>query len=220
MRILEGLWKREIGLLVVLSLAAAPAGAQAAPIFNGFYLALGGGIVGLEDAQVDYGGAFQGGSIRFDSGWAVSGAAGWRVLDLYRVEFEISHRHNDVWDVDPGFAGGGSVTATTYMVNGYFDFPTYSYAGIVPYVGLGLGRAQFTHEIDVGGAAFSRSSSHAFAYQAIGGLEFPIISRRMSATLEYRYLATTHPLFQDLGGFYYHSDYYSHTVFAGLRWGF
>ena len=220
MRIFETLPKSEIVLLAVLSLAAAPASAQFAPILNGFYLALDGGVVGLEDAQIDYGGAAPGGSMRLDAGWAVSGAAGWRVLDRYRLEFEISHRENDVRDIDTSFFAGGSVAATTYMVNGYVDFPAYFYSDVVPYVGLGVGRAQLSHDIQVDGFTLSHSNSHAFAYQVIGGLEFPIISRRMSATLEYRYLATSRPLFQDQGGFFYHSDYDSHTFLAGLRWGF
>jgi opacity protein-like surface antigen len=210
--------KNQIDLLAVLLLAAAPASAQVAPIFNGSYLALSGGLVDLEDAQIDYGGALPGGNIQFDSGWAVSGAAGWRVLRFYRAEFEISHRENDLRDED--FGPDGKMTSTTYMVNGYFDVPVDPYSGLVPYIGLGAGRAQFTHHIVVGGSTFSNSNSHAFAYQVIGGLEVPIIARRMSATFEYRYLATTHPLFQDQGGFFYHSDYYSHAFFAGLRWGF
>jgi opacity protein-like surface antigen len=222
MRCYESLPRGEIAafVLAVLLLAAAPARAEVAPFLRGFYLALDGGVVGLEDADIDYGGAFSSGNIQFDAGWGVSGAAGWRVLDFYRLEFEISHRENDVNEVGPGFAADGSMTATTYMVNGYVDFPTYSYSGFVPYIGAGVGRAQFTQDIRIGGGTLSHSNAHAFAYQVIGGLEFPVMPRRMSVTFEYRYLATTRPLFQDLGGFFYHSDYNSHTIFAGLRWGF
>ena len=81
MKIVQGLPKKSaVGLLIAsgLLLAAAPARAQVASIFNGSYFALGGGIVGLEDAEIDYGGALSGGNIQFDAGWAVSGAAGWR----------------------------------------------------------------------------------------------------------------------------------------------
>ena len=220
MRLLEAVRKRDPAPWWVagLLLLAAPTAAQAAALIGGFYLALNGGAVSLEDSTLDYGGALPNRSIRFDPDYAVSGAAGWRVLDFYRVEFEVARRQTDVIDVDPGFAPSGVVAATTYMVNGYFDFPTYD--GVVPHIGLGLGRAQFTHNIEVDGATLSDSSSHAFAYQVIGGFEFPIISRQLSATLEYRYLGTTRPLFQDMGGFFYHSDYNSHTFFAGLRWGF
>jgi Outer membrane protein beta-barrel domain len=212
--------KRELGLLAALLLAAAPASAQVASIFNGSYLALSGGVVALDDAEIDYGGVQPGGNIQFDAGWAVSGAAGWRVLHNYRVEFEVSHRDNDLSDYACCFGPEGSVTTTTYMVNGYYDFPTYPYAGMVPYIGLGVGRAQFVHNIQVNGGTLSNSNSHAFAYQVIGGLEFPIIARRMSATFEFRYLGTNEPTFQDQGGFRYQSDYNSYTFFAGLRWGF
>jgi OmpA-OmpF porin, OOP family len=228
MRSFQGLPKPEnaTALLALLLIAAAPARAEVAPMLRGFYLALDGGVVGLEDADIDYGGAlFNGsplgnGNVEFDAGWAVSGAAGWRVFNFYRIELEISHRENDVRDVDPGFGGDGSMTATTYMANGYFDFPTYRYSGFIPYIGAGVGRAQFTQDVVVDGGTLSHSNSHAFAYQAIGGLEFPVMPRRMSFTFEYRYLATTRPLFQDLNGVFYHSNYNSHTFFAGLRWGF
>jgi len=223
MKIVQGLPKKSaVGLLIASGflLAAAPARAQVASIFNGSYFALGGGIVGLEDAEIDYGGALSGGNIQFDAGWAVSGAAGWRVLHNYRVEFEISHRDNDLTDHGCCFVPQGSVTTTTYMVNGYYDFPTYSYAGAVPYIGLGVGRAQFVHNIQVNGSTLSNSNSHAVAYQVIGGLEYPIIARRMSATFEFRYLGTNEPTFRDQSGFYYQSDYNSFTLLAGLRWGF
>jgi opacity protein-like surface antigen len=221
MRIFEGLPGRIAFLGVALLLcAAAPARAQVAPIFRGFYLALSGGVVALEDADIDYGGALPNGNIRYDSGWAVSGAAGWRVLHFYRVEFEVSHRENDVFDIDPGFGSDGSMKTTTYMVNGYVDIPTYSYSGVVPYIGAGVGRAQFAQDLQVDGGTLAHSNAHAFAYQVIGGVEIPIIPRQMSTTLEYRYLATTRPLFQDQGGFFYHSDYNSHTFLVGLRWGF
>jgi opacity protein-like surface antigen len=206
--------------VALLLCAAAPARAQVAAIFRGSYLALSGGVVALEDADIDYGGALPNGEIRYDAGWAVSGAAGWRVLRVYRLEFEVSHRESDVFDVDPGFSPDGSIKATTYMVNGYVDIPTYSYSGVVPYIGAGVGRAQFAQDIQVNGGTLAHSNAHAFAYQVIGGFELPIIPRRMSTTLEYRYLATTRPQFQDQGGFFYHSDYNSHTFLVGLRWGF
>ncbi len=205
---------------VATALCAAPAGAQTPSFFNGSYLALSGGVVALEDSSIDYGGAAPNGSVRYDAGWAVSGAAGWRVLHTGRIEVEVSHRENDVFDVDPGFGSGGTVTSTTYMLNGYVDIPAYTYSGVLPYIGAGVGRAQFTHDLQVNGFALSHSNSHAFAYQVIGGLEFPLIPRRMSMTLEYRYLATTQPQFQDQSGFFYHSDYDSHTLMVGMRWGF
>lgn len=221
MRSFENLFRAEIGaLLVVLLLAAAPARAQVPSFLHGFYLALGGGIVALEDTNLDYGGALPNSRLRYDTGWGVSGAAGWRVLRFYRVELEVSHRENDVDRVDHFFAPDGSMRSTTYMANGYVDFPVYSYSGFVPYIGAGVGRAQFAEDIEVEGSQLTNSNSHAFAYQVIGGLEFPVVPRQMSITFEYRYLATTRPLFQDLGGFFYHTDYDSHSIFAGLRWGF
>lgn len=208
-------------LIAGLLLAAAPVRADGTRFLNGSYVSVGGGVVGLDDAQLDYGGAFPNGNISYDAGWGVSGAVGSRVLDLYRLELEISHRENDVYATDLGYTTGGSMKATTYMVNGYFDVPFYvRYSGVVPYVGLGVGRAQFSHNIQLYGGTLSDSSSHAFAYQVIAGLEVPLIPRRMSTTIDFRYLSATPPLFRDTGGFYYHSDYDSYTLMVGLRWGF
>ncbi len=207
-------------LVAVALLATAPVRAQVAPFLGGFYLALDAGVVGLEDADLDYGGALPGGRVQFDAGWAVSGAAGWRVLKFYRFELEVSHRENDVWGGCWDCGSRGSMNSTTYMANGYIDFPVYYFSGVVPYIGAGVGRAQLTQDQQAFTGTLSHSSAHAFAYQAIGGLEFPVLPHRMSVTLEYRYLATTRPLFQDQGGFFYHSNYDSHTFFGGLRWGF
>jgi len=204
------------GLLTV----TAPGLAEAAPPFDGFYLAVGAGAVGLEDSQIDYEGARPSGGIGYDTGWAVSGAIGWRVLDLYRLELEASHRENDVWHVYSGSPPGGSVASTTYMANGYFDLPLLHYVGLAPYVGLGVGRAQFTHDIRANGATLADSSAHALAYQVIGGLEYPVIPGTISTTFEYRYLSSTHPTFRDQSGLYYHSDYESHTLMVGLRFTF
>ena len=209
------------GLIVAVALlAAAPARAQVAPLLRGFYLALGGGVVGLEDSDIDYGGALPTGTVSWDAGWAVSGAAGWRVLKYYRAELEVSHRENDVWTGCCCCSSGGWMHSTTYMANGYVDFPVYSYSGVVPYIGAGVGRAQLTQDLRVFTGTLSHSDAHAFAYQVIGGLEFPVMPRRMSVTFEYRYLATQHPSFQDVNGLNYHSDYYSHAFLVGLRWGF
>jgi len=207
-------------IAAVLLLTAAPARAQVTPFLQGSYVAISGGVVALEDADIDYGGAFSNGNVQFEAGWAVSGAVGWRLLKYYRAEIEISHRENDVWNGCFDCGSGGSMNSTTYMANGYIDFPVYSFSGAVPYIGAGVGRAQLTQDLRAFSGTVSHSNAHAFAYQAIGGVEFPVLPRRMSVTLEYRYLATTRPLFQDVSGFYYHSDYDSHTFLVGLRWGF
>jgi len=86
-----------------------------------------------------------------------------------------------VFDVDPGFGPDGSTKATTYMVNGYVDIPTYSYSGVVPYIGAG-GRQGSIRAGYPGqrAARLAHSNAHAFAYQVIGGVEIPIIPRQMS----------------------------------------
>lgn len=193
--------------------------ALAAPLLGDFYFALNGGLNALEASHIDYAGdVLPRLRTSFDAGWVGSGAIGWRMRDFYRIEFEGAYRENRISDIDPGISPGGRIKATTAMVNGYFDFPTYE--GVIPHVGIGLGRAQLVHEFQVDGSNLADSNSHAFAYQVIGGLEFPIVSYSLASTLEYRYLSTTRETFQDVNGFFYHAHYYSHAVLLGLRWAF
>ena len=208
-------------LLAGLLAAVAPARAAAAPLFGQFYLALDGGVVALDDTTINYNGAQPNFDVSYDAGWAVSGAAGWRVLNSYRLEFEISRRQNDAYNSYwCCYGSNGSTDVTAYMVNGYYDFPVYAYAGFVPFIGLGVGRAQISQNVRAfDGTTLSNSSGHALAYQVIGGLEFPLIPRRLSTTLEFRYLGSSGPTFQDVGGFTYKADYNSYTFTIGLRYG-
>lgn len=230
MKLVDGLAARHIVVCLLAGLLAAvvPARAAAAPLFGQFYLALDGGVVALQDTTLNYNGAQPNFDVSYDAGWAVSGAAGWRVLDHYRLEFEVSYRANDVsswyWCCYGSNGSNGWTNATTYMVNGYYDFPVYAYAGFVPFIGAGVGRAQLSQNVQgFNNSGFyttlSNSSGHALAYQAIGGLEFPIIPRRLSTTLEFRYLGSSGPTFQDFNGFSYKADYNSYTFTIGLRYG-
>jgi len=223
MKLVDGPATRHIVLCLLAGLlaAVAPARVEAVPLFGQFYLALDGGVVALDDTTIDYGGAQPNFKIQYDGGWAVSGAAGLRILDFYRLELEISHRENDVsnwyWCCN---GSNGSAHVTAYMVNGYYDFPVFPYTGFVPFIGAGVGRAQISRNVQFfDGSTLSDSSGHALAYQAIGGLEFPLIPRRLSTTLEFRYLGSSGPTFQDVGGFGYKADYNSYTFTIGLRYG-
>jgi len=235
MKLVDGLAARHIVvcLLAGLLAAVAPARAAAAPLFGQFYFAIDGGVVALQDTTLNYNGTQPNFDLSYDAGWAVSGAAGWRVLDHYRLEFEISRRETDLYN---GYGyyyccccsnSNGSTDVTAYMVNGYYDFPVYGFWGFVPFIGAGVGRAQisqniqgfFSQNVQGFNGTLSNSSGHALAYQAIGGLEFPIIPRRLSTTLEFRYLGSSGPTFQDVNGFSYKADYNSYTFTIGLRYG-
>lgn len=204
--------------LAGFALAGAAVRADQAPAVGSLYLALDGGFAHLEDAPIDYAhGALPGRSIGFEPGWGLSGAIGWRtrLMSRVRAELEIGHRENGVKIVTPGNAPGGSTQATSYLVNGYFDIPICS--RLRPYVGAGLGFAEIHQTLEADGGTLSDSNSHGFAYQFIGGLEV-LLAQRWSATVDYRYLATTSPLFVDRNGLFYNSEYQSHAAFVGLRW--
>ena len=102
------------------------------------------------------------------------------------------------------------------MANGYVDIPT-GFA-VKPYLGAGLGGALLHQTVRADAAVLANSDSHALAYQFIGGAAVPIGPPSWTFTLDYRYLATTSPLFRDYNGFFYNSQYHSHSVILGLRW--
>jgi len=83
----------------------------------------------------------------------------------------------------------GDVSALSFMVNGYYDFPVAN-SPIAPYLGGGIGAAIITVDF----AGFGDDSAVAFAYQFMAGIGFEI-NPSTTLTAGYRYFATTDPDF-------------------------
>ena len=97
---------------------ALPACAADYPASDDFYLALHGGGALLANSAIHYAhNVLPGRALRFDSGWALVGAAGWRANPWLRGELEVGRHSNSIDTIMPGSTPDGSVSATSLMGN-------------------------------------------------------------------------------------------------------
>ena len=154
---------------------------------------------------------------------------GWAGL---RLEGEITVRNNGIGSVTdtsgplvaPGttFPAKGSITSVALMTNAIYDFMPESVW--TPYLGVGVGAAR----ISVGDAGPAGSGINVdvkdwqFAYQGIAGLKYAF-NARWSASVDYRYFATTDPKFStNITGstISAKTQYSTHNVFLGVAYHF
>jgi opacity protein-like surface antigen len=215
-----------ISIAVVLSRSAgaadlaplAPAPFPQSMFLNRFYLSLHGGVGLLQDSSIDYvNGALPSRSLSFNTGWTVTGAAGVQVTPWWRTELEVGQRGNAVSNISPGVGPGGTASATTLMFNGYVDIP--NRGPVTPYIGAGFGKAWVSHDLFVDNAKLTPADNTVWpwAYQLMAGANVAI-SPGWSAGIEYRFLGTQRPQFQDAQGLFYNTDYNNHSVLVGLTW--
>lgn len=133
--------------------------------------------------------------ISFDPGWGLNGAIGYDMGQI-RVEGEIGYRDYGIDEVrifGTPFPVDGSVSALTFMVNGYFDFEM-SGSPLTPYVGLGLGIADF--DIEISGVSADAGSE--LAYQFMAGVGYDVAPNTV-LTAGYRFFG-----FSDNAGSFVH----------------
>jgi opacity protein-like surface antigen len=206
-----------VGWSASISLAAA-----------GPYLTLQGGATWLEDAGIDYDGVPSSDfslEAEFDTGFNLGVAAGYDYGPA-RLEAEVAYRQNDIDKFNGQFEGfgfegsaDGDVSATSLMVNAYWDIPTGS--PITPYIGGGVGFANVSVndvELEVFGERFDLADDddNVFAYQLAAGIAFDI-NPNLALDLGYRYFATDDPELEDEFGDDFETEYDSHNVSLGLR---
>jgi opacity protein-like surface antigen len=181
----------------------------------------------------------------FDTGFAVAGAIGRRVGDNWRLEGEIGYRRNaldrlslvgfftDAVDGGRGNDIGGDMSALSFMANVFYDIPLDM--PLRPYLGGGVGLAHLWSSAsfpNIAAAAavclilqpcdnipterFSGSDT-VFAYQAGVGLAYEIISN-LTASVDYRYFATSDPSFRTGGAKI--DSYSTHNVSLNFRYEF
>jgi len=87
--------------------------------------------------------------IESDNGYGFGGAVGVH-FDQFRVEAEVAYQETDIdaftlsSRTGPGIGiGSGDTKITTYMVNGYYEFPIAQGFGIYVTAGLGMGTTEF-----------------------------------------------------------------------------
>ena len=138
----------------------------------------------------------------------------------FRVDGEIALRGNmisrlGVTPID------GDTLAWSYMVNGYFDFPTNG--PVKPYIGGGIGLATVAIDWHVPGffpfsqVSIADDSDSGVAYQFSGGIGYEI-NPRTTVSFGYRYFAVEEMLMVDAIGFPFTMEYQSHEFNLVFRY--
>lgn len=115
-----------------------------------------------------------------------------------RTEFECSYASNNFRTKYVSGADDKLVSRSynnnhswSYMINGLYDLNQLQVMSVFPYVGIGCGYCQNTQHLKVKTDADSHSykvKDDCFAYQAIGGVKYPI-NDQYAAAVEYHYFA-------------------------------
>ncbi len=227
------------GLLVsglALSVVAGVGTAGAQPI-QGLYVGAGAGVNFLERQSLppSPGLGTPGLLANYGAGFAGAGSLGYALGNGWRFEVEGNYRSNAVNRLTgtsfPTSAGG---TQQDYgvMTNALFDIDI-GLPWLFPYVGGGVGygwtRWSGVHASPPGGAAVLEASgtTGGFAFQAIGGLAFPIPhTPGLSVTAEYRFMGVLGPeAFQGSSaapgsGNLDAKENHNHSLLVGLRYAF
>jgi OmpA-OmpF porin, OOP family len=185
-------------LIVTLSFLALPLAAYAQTA-TGTYVSVGAGFNKMQEEDVDARLTASPttdipGEILTSVGPALVFAVGRGLTRNFRMEAEGSYRSNGIKG-ETGLSGEDFGTGTErksgLMANGVFDLGG---SAVKPYLGGGIG-AQFVHEPDAsstsGGVvvAVAGGTKSSFAYQLIAGAAFPVHSKGLSITAEYRFLS-------------------------------
>ncbi|MEJ0020269.1 MAG: OmpA family protein [Acetobacteraceae bacterium] len=183
-------------LMLTTALAAAPLAAQAQP-FQGLYIGAGAGYnlpQGVR-AQPNLLGA-PGSTIFPDGGVVALGSIGYALGNGLRFEVEGNFRNGNVSSVTSAVPQTISGRLRTYgaMANAFFDMDI-GVPWLFPYVGGGVGYAWTNAKLTGGALGLSNSVSDTqgnFAFQAIGGLSFPMPGvPGLSLSTEYRFYGVT-----------------------------
>ncbi len=165
----------------------------------------------------------------FLDGWGAGGAVGYRVHPLARIEAEFGYRENvaETWFVNQ-FTNDVLTSSVVDPANGII----HSYAGMINmtvdtaprrirclglYGGAGIGIVTVDGDIVTANNAYSVSDS-SFAYQFIGGVNYPI-TKNVSVYGEYKYLGAEKVQVIDVGAGGPLDDFRfdNHSVFFGVR---
>lgn len=160
--------------------------------------------------------------IDYDHGYTGTGAIGYAFGNGLRTDIELGYMRNGIDKLSTGGVTTtdikGAVDAYTAMVNLWYDLDF----GIPlkPFIGVGAGVARIdANNIRVGGATLVNDDDRPFAYQAGAGLSYSF-TKRLSASLGYRYFRTDDPKFQLAGGGHLKTDYAAQRAELGLRYTF
>ncbi len=182
---------RVLALTTAVLVSLLSSGASAKDAFSpGPYIQLDAGLAIVGDSDVSFGGVS--GEVKFDPGFAVGGAVGYRFEEWLRVEVNLSYRQADIDKLTAlGYTlrGAGDASAFATLANLYIDFKPRS--PVTPYVGAGIGVANI--DVDSNSSAnvlIVNDDSTEFAWNVMAGAAWSVTDD-VVLSLGYRYLGTT-----------------------------
>lgn len=154
--------------------------------------------------------------IHYDTGWGVLGSLGHEWNSGLRLEGEVAYSHADVDHVDGSAITNGHLANTDFFGNLIYDIKTGM--RLTPYVGAGAGfaLADADHILLPDGSALNDERLK-FAYQAIGGLAFPL-DNHWAVSADYRYVRTLDPSYDTTFGGRARTENASHNIVVSLRY--
>lgn len=161
-----------------------------------YYVSVSGGV-GIVANDSDFKLGATSFDLGMDTGFVFNAAVGAYLSHHVRVEVEISHRSNDVDDVEVGAFkadNGGDWISTSLMFNGYYDFKVSSLPEPLGfYVGGGIGISFADLDLD-GPVVFGDGDATVFSYQVMAGVSYQI-NDQWRLTAGYRIWSTEDPDF-------------------------
>ncbi|KTE19138.1 flagellar motor protein MotB [Sphingopyxis sp. H050] len=200
---------------------------------NSWYVGVGGGVMIVEDLDLDIGAADNAGSLDHRKGYDFEGTVGYD-FGGFRAEVEVGYKEADIKSgrfTTPGipqsvsgtgplatgaFALNGDSNALSFMVNGLLDFGDDD--GLQGFVGGGAGVARVSVE-PVYAGAFLDDSDTGFAWQAIAGVRAPL-SSNWDVGLKYRFFNASNLDLVDQVGRDVSTRFRSHSILGTLTYNF
>ena len=150
--------------------------------------------------------------------WGGSVAAGLKMC-AFRVELEynLSGTARDTRDW-AYYTTRGDQSYHSYMLNGYFDIPTYT--PFHPYIGGGIGMARVKSRLAFleGGTGVTKRKENNFAWQVGGGIAYNLTCN-WALDIGYRYVDNGHSKWNTATGDL-KFDSTEHQITAGVRYTF
>jgi opacity protein-like surface antigen len=209
--------RKLLATVALAGFAASAGGAHAQGLFAGgqWYVKGFGGATwpSGETAKVKFDGTPVGdGDLDYDTGYVLGAAVGYDFTANVAFELEYAYRKADTSGDTPG---DGSANA--FMLNALYNFdPLGAYGQIQPYVGLGLGVANY--ELHANGFGDFKTDGD-LAYQAIGGVSYNL-TPQWSLLGEVRWFAIDTGRLDGPGGFSIDTDYQTFDFLVGASYSF
>ena len=220
-------------LAVAVALASTALASPALARDNSWYVGVGGGVMIVEDMDLDIGAIDNAANLNHRNGYDVEGTVGYD-FGGFRAEVEVGYREADIKSGSfsaPGipqspsgtgvpFIGStalnGDSNALSFMVNGLLDFGDDD--GLQGFIGGGAGVARVSVE-PVFAGPFLDDSDTGFAWQAIAGIRAPL-TKNWDVGLKYRFFNASGIDLVDQVGRDVSTRFRSHSILGTLTYNF